>query len=84
MDSDVIPTQDERKAEFEASDAYHKFVEFREQMSLRLRKAENPEQYLDLAEEFRLFHNKVHVNFLGCVHWDFEFLKCLHCVSLLI
>ena len=54
-------TMDERIAKFEASDAYHKYQEFREQMFPRLREVQNPRQYLDLAEEWRLFHNKVHV-----------------------
>ena len=51
----------ERIAKFEASDAYHKYQEFREQMFPRLRQVQNPRQYLELAEEWRHFHNKVHV-----------------------
>ena len=44
-------------------DAYHKWKEFAAQMCPRLRKvpASAHQQYLGLAEEFRLFHNEVHV-----------------------
>ena len=42
-------------------DAYHKWQEFGQQMFPRLRKAETILKYLELVEEWRLFHNKVHV-----------------------
>ena len=47
--------------ELAALEKTERVTAFRDKMEPRLRKASNPKEYLDLAEEFRCFNNKVRV-----------------------